>query len=347
MNTTVHVCKFDPRFSSRLLLQMEWDEHSIVLCRYEYNNKTNLVGINKKKYEFIYLTLRSLLDTIKKIEGTYIFHMQSSLTYLLVTLAVRILRKKNIKIIYDLHDINDCQRGVTYGYFRFLIFYIIEWMIAFMNVSIITVSPGLSRIMFQRYGIKAKIVYSIHPRIEIGQTKRKGNNLLYFGLLNNDRLPIKYLNYFGENSISIDFYGRLFAAEQNYIELTERLKEDRIINDMGEYEPENLEFLLNYQYCLLLFEKTLNHEFCLPNKLFQALRYGLCVVISPSLVEILELFRDFPDFVISIKKEDDLKFLLNSKKKTDCERVRDVNDYLDVLIRESRNRYLSALGCNI
>jgi hypothetical protein len=83
---------------------------------------------------------------------------------------------------------------------------------------------------------------------------------------------------------------------------------------LGEYKPDNLEFLNKYDFLIITSEKSfdsnLNYAFCMPNKLLQAWSHGVSVLLPyafyeassyrflhPILCQPISSYQDIPDCI--------------------------------------------------
>lgn len=281
--------------------------------------------------------IRSIL---KGCGDSYIFHQQVKLPSLLLSWALnRVLRRDHI-LVYDMHDLAEKSPRMRVGGLLYLrISLIMEWLVARLGISVITVSKGLADIYCERTGRETciYIVYNIPQENKVVKVKDgRSNKLVYFGQINSDRVDLKLFRSLVSKGYSIDLYGYFSSGEPLF------QKELLAIIRQGEgqyhgiYYPDHSEFLEGYFGCLLVYESNLNNiKYCLPNKLFQALDYGLVCIVSSSLIEATELFGS-TNFVI---KFDEMNKLCDSHLNVDC-----LNIKLAKMKEISRNNFISALS---
>ena len=203
-----------------------------------------------------------------------------------------------------MHDLNERPFGGSHrALFRYQFFYFLEYLVAQLGIEVITVSKGLSRIFFRRFGVSPKVVYNVafevdsdrgHRHADLGLSDRTG--VVYFGLIKPDRIPLRWVGEVcsSQEAGVLDVYGRTPKGDFTaYIKELDQLAAQTSLRLCGPYKPEAMGFLEKYRYSWLCFDSDrLNIRYCMPNKLFQSLSAGLCCVISDRLVEARTLFGD-------------------------------------------------------
>lgn len=285
MTEIFHVYKGDALSSSRIKMQLSWLPGAI-LDRSEQ------------------LLMLSVFRVLRKKRGVMVFHGQSTLPYLFVSYIFSFLKGSQFSFVYDMHDLNERPlRGTLRSILRYWAFYFLEFLLVKTGVRVITVSKGLSRIFYKRFGCSPKVVYNV--AFEIGQagaatggigiTQRR-SGLVYFGLLKPDRVPLPLAQQIlqADRVGVFDVFGRVPKGDfATYVAELGRLSSQTNLRLCGPYKPEAMGFLAKYRYSWLCFESDrLNIRYCMPNKLFQSLSAGLCCVISDRLVEARALFGD-------------------------------------------------------
>lgn len=285
MTNVFHVYKGDASSSSRIKMQLSWVP-GCVLDRADSD------------------LMLSVFRVLRQKSGVMVFHGQSTLPYLLISWIFIRLANRKFSFVYDMHDLNERPLlGVLSSVLRYRIFYFCEFLLVKARVPIITVSKGLSRIFYKRFGCSPKVVYNVAFEVEqdglargevVAARERAG--LVYFGLLKPDRVPLslaREIFQVEENGV-FDLYGRVPKGNfSKYASELEELVSQTSLRLCGPYKPEAMGFLEKYRYSWLCFESDrLNIRYCMPNKLFQSLSAGLCCVISDCLVEARTLFGD-------------------------------------------------------
>ncbi|MGA6826575.1 glycosyltransferase [Nitrospira sp. NS4] len=333
----LHVCKFRAAGASRVQMQLKWDRGSVMDVDSE-------PPARQQRYPLSYRSLFALLR--KRHFSAVVFHMQSSVPYILFALMVRFLLRSRVVFVYDIHDLNEWpSAAAAYMRFRFCVFWVLERIAIRRADKVVTVSRGLAQIYYRRYGRSLIVVYNA-PAIHAdssGSPAGSRAGLVYFGLINKLRLPRHVINAIAEAGMTVDVYGVMFEKDPEYLVwLNEKVK-DGCVRLMGPYSPNNLEFLSDYSFALLVFEEgELNVRYCLPNKLFQAILQGLPCILSHGLVESRIKFKRFPEFVSTWpanKKELAGFFALPRSLRSHM----DVLEFVGALHEKSCQRYMHCL----
>lgn len=285
----VHVCKFPATKASRLKMQLEWLDARVM-------DNSGDVGTLRLGYgEIFRLLSRRQCDLL-------VFHMQSALPYLFFSVLVAMVIGAGCRVVYDIHDLNELPRqGGRYLRLRYAAFVMLECLVfKISRVGLITVSKGLSRIYFRRYGRSPAVVYNI-PKpggpLAVAESHRR-SGVVYFGLIDKIRIPLGVLKEICESGTILNVYGIIRETDPAYLMAFKDLVSRGLVQFKGPYSPSNLHFLDDYACSLLLFEEgELNIRYCLPNKLFQSLSAGVPCVCSPGLFEVGNVFKRFPEFV--------------------------------------------------
>lgn len=292
----------------------------------------------------------SVLRVLLRQSGVMIFHGQSTLPYLLLSWIFACLTNRKLCFVYDMHDLNEMPlRWALRSVLRYRIFYFLEFLLVKTGVPVITVSKGLSRIFYMRFGFSPKVVHNV--AFEVDQdglsrgalaARKERTGLVYFGLLKPDRVPVRLVREIlrlEENGI-FDVYGRVPKGDFDaYSAELDRLASQTSLRLCGPYRPEAMGFLEKYRYAWLCFESDrLNIRYCMPNKLFQSLSAGLCCVISDRLVEARTLFGD------ACVSYSDFLQICEGKLESPVEKIdwNDVEKRMQKLAEQSRAVFLEA-----
>jgi hypothetical protein len=220
----------------------------------------------------------------------FIFHQHTSLVTLSVCTAINKLRRKKHRIIYDAHDIMDAPINLS-----LVIHHLLEKYISFCNVDWITVSNYHSDYFRRRYGVTPEIYYNSPVGLNLRQQTEKPHTLdaVYFGAIDCDRLDPDRLSDLAATGLRISIHGRWIKSQND--DWGRKIID--VVRSSGgdlrpEYEPDNLEFLNNYTFLVIQYNPSPNINGALPNKIFQALAYGLYCIVPKHMEEIWKLFGD-------------------------------------------------------
>lgn len=257
------------QLSSRLNNQLKFDE--------------GVVFDNSRFFEF---------DIFKNVEekGVYIFHQHVMLLNLIFFYCyAKFKGYENIRIIFDAHDLNEIKvknRFVSYIYYA--IFVILESAVFKLDIKYMTVSKGLSRVLFLKYGKKVHFVPNVEKFNPLSIKARSSEiKAIYFGQINEERFPISLMSTLIKAGILIDVYGYLSGETSCYRDYFYEQSRQGVIHFKGKYSPDNINIILkDYDLSLLYFPSNrLNLRYCLPNKLLQSISSGVPCLISDNLVE--------------------------------------------------------------
>jgi hypothetical protein len=321
--TTYHVAKFDCLKSSRLAMQSNWDIEAI------YIHKSN------NKFDNSYhLSISVLSKAIKssKPSDKFIFHAQSSLIYLIF--CCLFLQLEMSKVVYDIHDLNTFPKRIGYSLFRSWIMCIQELIVLrLFKVKSITVSLGLALIISRTYRVKRpSVIRNISVDNLKWEKKPRCNRLIYFGTF--ERLSDQFFNFLEQEQLEADVYGRYNIHNENTL-VKSALKKG-IIHFKGEYDPKNLDFLHKYDFLYYNIEPTdINYRFAGPNKIFQALGYGLSILIPRGYSELNFLLSKLKGSVFFIQKS--IRKDINNRP-YDL-KFKETQDFLENLKLESKRNY--------
>lgn len=154
--------------------------------------------------------------------------------------------------------------------------------------KLITVSPGLKDNYKKVFNFNCDLIMSL-PKYEENKssflTSGSKIRIVHHGGAKESRkieLMIELMDYLDKGKFELDLY--LIKYHSNYYEyLKELIKNKNYINIYKEIDLDKINnTLINYDIGLIMFEPTtFNLEYSLPNKLFEFIQAGLCVVSYP------------------------------------------------------------------
>lgn len=286
----------------------------------------------------------AIIKLIRRMQSgdVFIFHQQRCLLNLLFFyLLASILSKAKINIVYDIHDLHERKAFKSFKlWMSFWLFFSLEFIAFKIPIKYMTVSRGISLIYYKRFRKKVAVVRNIpsdHPK-PLGSMVQSHEKqvLVYFGAINEKRLPLETVRAFIEKGYKIDVYGKYIDAKDGFRESLECLIGKGGGGFCGSYTPSNLgEKLCRYSASLMVFDDSLvNIRYCLPNKLFQSIEMGLPCIVSPNLYEAKLAFKG-TGFVVDMSKfyeeglpEADMALL---EDKMECLSCRNKENYIGVL----------------
>lgn len=333
----LHVCKFRAAGASRVQMQLEWDHGSVMDLDSELSTAQTHFS----------LSCRTLLALLRKQRfSAIVFHMQSSVPYLLLALAARFLTGTRVVLVYDIHDLNEWPAaGPAYMRFRFCSFWVLEGIAIRCADRVLTVSRGIASIYYGRYRRPLTVVYNAPAMVSAqpGPASGSREGLVYFGLINKTRLPRHVIDAISDLGMRVDVYGILYENDPEYLSWLDEKVKGGCVRLMGRYSANSLQFLSGYSFALLVFEQgELNLRYCLPNKLFQAILHGLPCVVSHELVECRMKFKRFPDFVYTMpaNKEQLPEFFGQPRSRGS---YKDIVEFIDALHEKSWRKFMPCL----
>ena len=330
--TIYHIAKFDCFKSSRLNMQSKWDEESVFVHLSTLNQENSYL-----------LSVRQIKQLLKfsQSKDKFVFHAQASLPYLLYFLFFGLINRK--KAVYDIHDINIIPKEISYMKLRALMMYLLEYFtLKFFKISSIIVSKGLAIVMARRYKVtRPKVVRNISAdlpeRMPVKTITEK--KMVYFGTF--DRLPHEFFDQLKRENLSIDIFGRFNNASAT--PSMQKAIQSGMINYRGEYNPKGMDFLKEYSYLYYNIDPPdANYQFAGPNKFFQALTYGLTLLIPKGYRELRYLLNGTPGAYKIL--EGNISELLTSDSKHGEDYFSKVANLMTLMKSESMNNYLSVLN---
>jgi hypothetical protein len=213
------------------------------------------------------------------------------------------------------------------------------------SISKITVSGGIAITVAGLYRCIAPVVIHNVSGSKVAMLRplheRSSSCVCFFGT--KERAPLSVIPQLAAAGIRLHLYGRDFTkdwlienVEQQYLSMIEMF---------GKYMPDELDFLNKYRI-LILFQdtdKSLNFKYSLPNKLFQALDYGLSVIASRNFETMAELFQDVGQGVVLADRDDLVDVIQRVNAGRTMGDVYEVRQKLDNIRNEDRNMYINVL----
>jgi len=163
-------------------------------------------------------------------------------------------------------------------------------LLRWFSPVVITVSDGMSQLFGRllhtsRVHLVSNNTYFTSDTQAIkNQTGRgEGVKLVYFGQVNEDRISVEVLDVVARcPGVTLDLWGYSTTGWDEILRAHLQSQGNTRVRIRGAFRPQELQDILGqYHYALFPFEiKTYNMEYCMPNKLFQALAFGLPVIAS-------------------------------------------------------------------
>ena len=315
---TYHIYKSDCFKSSRVLMQSRWDESSGYIHRPSDETIRRENGDAASELALGFVAIWRVMRT--RSPRRLVFHAQSSLPYLLFArMAQRLLRRDDVTLVYDMHDLHEAKVASTsyqhlrYGIIRHGILGACERVVCRdRTIPMFTVSAGISKTISERYACdEAAVVanvgtperYRARPR-DMQSTASNPKPLLYFGTKNH--APLSLIPEIQREGLELHLHGR--DMNEDWLAASMDGSVGTCVRLFGGFDPEDMDFLSAYDILVLYRPevRTLNYRFALPNKAFQALWHGLSVIVSANFVEMREAFGDIPGAVATYEGRDGL-----------------------------------------
>lgn len=345
MITTVHVARWNCFNLSRPLMERRWDPGKVVFIALAEPGWEKTAKSWDVEYEP--LAFSTVSRWAVRPDTRMVFHGQPSLPYLFCAALARSLRGRGAGFLYDIHDLHEKATKGVRGVPRWVLFGLLEWVcLRLKKIRSITVSPGLAREVTRRYGCREpSLCFSIPLqegtlKLPVGNSR---HGIVYFGIIENYRLSEDRLSAMAREGLSIDVYGRLVQQCRPAFELLNRYEALKVVRLRGEYRPDSLEFLDEYEAVLMDYgtSRSANVRHCLPNKLFQSLRHGLTVLVSSNLEDAIDVFSSIPGAVMPLSPESTIREVLQrARAMRPVDYYERINRRLDQLHAESRSAYL-------
>ena len=289
-------------------MQVAWDQGGVMdLGVYDHFQKEG-------RFELGFRLLADLI--ISRRFDVIVFHMQSALPYLLFSLVIKKFNRINISYVYDMHDLHEKDRSSIRSLFRYYILAGMEKLCIASNVQVLTVSKGLAAVCMVRYHKRAKVVRNI----KLGSTTQERSSkaadrpcdlrrLIYFGLLDPERLPITTIKSLSDGGFSLAVFGSFREGRDRNLEYEgefENSVKNGLMEYFGKYSPSDMSFLSGRALSVMPFESAdLNIRYCLPNKLFQSLWQRVPCLVSRGMIEARYLGKSLGGAIFSFKDDED------------------------------------------
>lgn len=350
---TYHFYKTNCFKASRLMMQAGLDANPVFVHRPEQYAENQSAQAMISSIRLSYWSLLNIFYKERDTGATFIFHAQSSLPYLLTCVFFTyLMRSKKVQLIYDIHDLHEVKwlasiwhrfrysliRGGLLGLMERIVFQL-------SSIKKMTVSNGLARMMAEKYAAeKPSLVRNIsyfNEELDLS-TKNFENRLVYFG--QKDRAPMQeFLDSVIKNQLSIHLHGRGVPELNGGQHMFSRFGESSI-QYYGAYSPDDLSFLREYDVLILWRpdDCSLNYRFSLPNKVFQAMWFGMSVIVSENFEEISELFKDVSGAVYILRDPLELPVCLSELcQLRGSDYIKRIQFFLQSLHEDNESLYLN------
>ena len=334
------------------MMQAQFDAKPIFVHKTDQYSENQNIPEMISSINLSYWEILKIFHQNRIVGATCIFHAQSSLPYLLFGVFLRsFMRSKKITMIYDMHDLHEVKwLGSIWHKFRYSL--IRGWLLGFMerivfqlnSIKKMTVSNGLACIVAEKYETeKPNIVRNISYFDEVldVSTKSFENRLVYFG--QKKHAPMEaFLDSVIKNGLPMDLHGR-DIPELNMGQCVFSDIGGSVIHYHGAYSPDDLYFLREYDVLVLWRpdDSSLNYRFSLPNKVFQAMWFGMSVIVSANFEEITELFKDVPGAVYILRDPLELPVGLSELKQfRGSDYIERIQSFLKRMHEENGSIYL-------
>lgn len=268
-----------------------------------------------------------------------IFHQQNNLANMLIAVVMRKIISGNQRIIYDMHDLLEfpsnrlTPKKITF----FLIAWVLERLTFAIRIPIMTVSPEISEIIKKKCNQTVRTVMnmtSLRPilRPERRDAPNNKNTIVYFGVINEERLNFDDIRKVIDDGFSLDVFGT-FSTEKAEQDFHNFASSNKNVRYLGPYNGQDIHKSLDgYTLSWMAFKShRQNIHYCLPNKLFQSLSAGIPCIVDNSMISAKRLGEvGLPIVTLERLKKFEIR-------KDTCPRI------LEKLERDNRQEYLSII----
>jgi glycosyltransferase involved in cell wall biosynthesis len=292
IRSVTHISTVHPAFDTRIFYK---ECTSLVKNGYKVNlvvthhkeetiDKIHIIplpSIENRWVRGIFKPWMALIKALKTKASIYHFHDPELIP---VGIVLKLLGKK---IIYDVHE--DVPNDILHKYWipkllrAPISFFMKSLQILGAKVfdGIITATPHINQI-FQKYGAETVNINnypSFHHNDELFLDHKEPNSICYIGCITKERGIIELVKALEGTSIKLYLAGKF---DTHLLEQEVRsLPGWKNVQYMGYLERENIKLI--YEKSLIgicLFHKIPNHEYCLPNKIFEYWSWGLPIIAS-------------------------------------------------------------------
>ncbi len=207
-----------------------------------------------------------------------------------------VARLKNIKLIYDSHELFTEVPELENNSFKKKIWSFIEKLCFKRIYKAYTVCESISDFYFNKYGIKMLVIRNLPTQKTItNEYSLRDNILIYQGALNKDRgieIIIKTMQFIDNHKLIIAGKGDL---EESLKQLSKELAlQEKVIFTGNLNFNELFAYTQNAKLGFSLEQgKSLNYYFALPNKLFDYIQAGVPVICTnfPEMKKIIDKYK--------------------------------------------------------
>jgi len=245
--------------------------------------------------------------------------------------AIELKKKNGGKVLFDAHEYSPLQFANRW-YWNFLIFpyrdYLCKKYLPQADYMI-TVCDSLADKYHKEYGVKSEVIRNIpfYCRVDFKKTNPSGIRMVHHGVTSSARRleNMIYLMRFLDSKFTLDFM--LLNVDKSYIKklkgLAKNVAPDRIRFKDTVPPHDIIKTLKNYDIGIyLLGAYNFNLKYALPNKFFEFMMAGLCVVAgtSPEMGKIINQYN-FGIFVDKIDYRETAK-VINQLSKEEIDQMK-------------------------
>ncbi|NFR87444.1 MULTISPECIES: glycosyltransferase [unclassified Clostridium] len=246
------------------------------------------IRITNKEFEEAYWGEAYIQKLYKKLENKK-FDMILANDISMVPLAVKLAKKRNIKIVADMHEYAPRQFED-----------IDEWRVLFKEFNyylckkylpicdkVITVSQGISKEYKKQFNVESSIITNAPEYTDLNIKKTTDKiRMVYHGCSNRSRNLYTLLEIVKslDDRYSLDLYLIKDNDQEYFDKLVEEIKITPRCHIKEPMQPEEIvKYLHEYDIGIYLLEpKNFNQKYALPNKFFEFAQARLAIAIGPS-----------------------------------------------------------------